>query len=77
LQGVGSYFLNLSCEFEGGKDPEGLSAKAGDFMPTFSNDTVVHAPKPATEEKEKKLLLDIGLRLAEEYLKNPPNLKDR
>ena len=60
-----------------GKDPEGLSAKAGDFMPTFSNDTVVHAPKAATEEEDRKLLLDIGLRLAGEYLENPPNLKDR
>ena len=60
-----------------GKDPEGLSAKAGDFMPTFSNDTVVHAPKAATEEEDRKLLLDIGLRLAEEYIDNPPNLKDQ
>jgi len=60
-----------------GKDPEGLSAKASDFMPTFSNDTIVHAPKAATEEEDRKLLLDIGLRLAGEYLENPPNLKDR
>ncbi len=60
-----------------GKDPEGLSPGADKLMPTFANDTVVNAPPAPTPELERQLLLDTGRRLAEEYIQNPPNLKDR
>lgn len=60
-----------------GRDPEGLSPNAEQPMPTFSNDTVVYAPEAATPEAERALLLETGRRLIEEYVANPPNLKDR
>ncbi len=60
-----------------GQDPQGLSPNAEQPMPTFSNDTVVYAPEAATPEAERALLMDTGRRLIEEYVANPPNLKDR
>ena len=60
-----------------GSDPQGLSPNADKLMPTFSNNTVVHAPPAATPEEERQLLLETGRRLAEEYVEDPPNLKDR
>ena len=46
-------------------------------MPTFCNHTVVYAPPAATPEEERKLLLETGQRLAEGYVEDPPNLRDR
>ncbi len=60
-----------------GGDPEGLSPNAEQPMPTFSNDTVIYSPEAATPEEERTLLLETGRRLINEYIANPPNLKDR
>ncbi len=60
-----------------GRDPEGLSPNAEKRVPTFCNDTVVYAPAAANPEEEQKLLLETGRRLIEDYIQNPPNLKDR
>ena len=60
-----------------GRDPEGLCPDGDKLMPTFCNDTVVYAPAATTPEEDRKLLLETGRRLAEEYLENPPSLRDR
>jgi phenylpropionate dioxygenase-like ring-hydroxylating dioxygenase large terminal subunit len=60
-----------------GRNPEGISPSGDKLMPTFCNDTVVYAPPVSTPEMERQLLLDTGRRLVEEYMENPPNLKDR
>ena len=53
----------------------GLSPGAAITMPTFANDAVVEAPPAATPEEEVKLIKDIGRRLIEEYIADPPNLR--
>ena len=58
-----------------GKDPLGLSPGANIPMPTFGNDAVVEAPPAATPEEDVKLMRDIGRRLVEEYIADPPNLR--
>ena len=58
-----------------GKDPLGLSPGSDIPMPTFSNDAVTEAPAAATQEEDVKLIKDIGRRLVEEYIADPPNLR--
>ena len=58
-----------------GRDPLGLSPGADIPMPTFSNDAVVEARPGATPVEEVKLIKDIGRRLIEEYIADPPNLR--
>ncbi|MCZ6548279.1 MAG: aromatic ring-hydroxylating dioxygenase subunit alpha [Deltaproteobacteria bacterium] len=58
-----------------GRDPLGLSPGADIPMPTFSNDAVVEARPGATPVEEVKLIKDIGRRLIEEYIEDPPNLR--
>jgi hypothetical protein len=60
-----------------GQDPEGLCREAGKAMPTYCNDTIVHAPPEATPEADKKLMRQTGWALAQEYLKRPPLLVSR
>ena len=57
------------------RDPLGLSPGADIPMPTFSNDAVVEARPGATPVEEVKLIKDIGRRLIEEYIADPPNLR--
>jgi phenylpropionate dioxygenase-like ring-hydroxylating dioxygenase large terminal subunit len=61
---------------EEGRDPEGLSREEGRVIPTYCNDTVVQVPPAATPEEDKKLMRETARRLAEEYLENPPLLRD-
>ncbi len=58
-----------------GRDPLGLSPSADIPIPTFSNDEVVEARRGATPVEEVKLIKDIGHRLIEEYIEDPPNLR--
>ena len=58
-----------------GRDPLGLSPDADIPMPTFGNDAVVEALPAATPEEDVKLMKDIGRRLIEEYIADPPNLR--
>ena len=54
---------------QAGGDPEGLCRKAGMVMPTYCNDTVVHAPVAATPEEDRELMRTTGRALAESYLR--------
>ena len=58
-----------------GRDPLGLSPGADIPMPTFGNDAVVEVPQGATPEEEVKLIKDLGRKLIEEYIADPPNLR--
>jgi len=58
-----------------GRDPLGLSPGADIPMATFSNDAVVEALPAATPGEDVKLMKDIGRRLVEEYIADPPNLR--
>jgi len=58
-----------------GRDPLGLSPSADIPIPTFSNDAVVEARRGANPVEEVKLIKDIGHRLIEEYIEDPPNLR--
>ena len=58
-----------------GRDPLGLSPSAEIPIPTFSNDAVVEARRGANPVEEVKLIKDIGRRLIEEYIADPPNLR--
>jgi phenylpropionate dioxygenase-like ring-hydroxylating dioxygenase large terminal subunit len=62
---------------EEGRDPEGLSREEGRVIPTYCNDTVVQVPPAATPEEDKKLMRETARRLAEEYLENPPSLRQQ
>jgi nitrite reductase/ring-hydroxylating ferredoxin subunit len=55
-----------------GHDPAGLCRKEGAIIPTYCNDTVVRAPVAATSAADRQLMREIGRRLAESYLREPP-----
>jgi phenylpropionate dioxygenase-like ring-hydroxylating dioxygenase large terminal subunit len=57
-----------------GDDPTGLSRAVGAVTPTYCNNTVVRRPAPPDEAADKKMMRDLGMRLAKDYLKNPPLL---
>jgi phenylpropionate dioxygenase-like ring-hydroxylating dioxygenase large terminal subunit len=57
-----------------GNDPVGLFRDGRSLIPTYCNDTVVHAPAARTLELDKKLMRETGRRLAEGYLRAPPLL---
>ncbi|MGH7826610.1 MAG: Rieske 2Fe-2S domain-containing protein [Candidatus Binatia bacterium] len=51
---------------QNGKDPKGIvrELKAGEVIPTYSQDTVLKTPKAATPQADKKLLQEIGRKVA-------------
>lgn len=55
-----------------GRDPEGLWRDASRRIPTYCNDTVVHAPAAPTPEADLELMRTTGRALAESYLRQPP-----
>jgi len=55
-----------------GEDPQGITRKEGETVPTYCNNTTMSIPHPPTEDEDRKLLLSTGRRLAESYLKVPP-----
>jgi hypothetical protein len=55
-----------------GGEPAGRFRDGGGIIPTYCNDTVVHAPAATTPELDKKLLRETGRRLAERYIEAPP-----
>jgi hypothetical protein len=60
-----------------GDEPCGLSHKAGSVIPTYCNDTIVHAPPAETAVRDRQLMRETGRQLAEAYLKNPPLMTGR
>ena len=60
-----------------GDEPHGLCRNAGAIVPTYCNDTIVHAPPAETAVRDRQLMRETGRRLAEAYLKNPPLMTGR
>ena len=60
-----------------GEDPKGVAREPGQIIPTYSHNTVVHAPAAPTPEEDTQLLLATGRRVAESYVANPPTLEER
>ena len=57
-----------------GRDPGTLS-RGQEPVSTFCNDTVVYSPAVGSPEEDIQLVRETGRKLAEEYIKNPPNSK--
>ena len=57
-----------------GRDPGTLS-HGQEAVSTFCNDTVVYSPAVGSPEEDIQLVRETGRKLAEEYIKNPPNSK--
>ena len=55
-----------------GREPDGLLKQSASVIPTYANDTVIRLPEADTPGGDKLLMKETGLRLAKEYLKNPP-----
>ena len=55
-----------------GREPDGLLLQSTPIIPTYTNNTVIRLPEAATPEEDEQLIMETGLRLAEEFLKNPP-----
>ena len=63
----------LECEIIVGSIPAGaISRKGGSIWGMSANNTVIRLPEAATPEEDEQLIMETGLRLAEEFLKNPP-----
>ena len=60
-----------------GRDPMGLFRGNGSVIPTYCNNTVMRIPPAETQAIDKKLMLETGRRLAENYLKEPPLMAGR
>jgi nitrite reductase/ring-hydroxylating ferredoxin subunit len=57
-----------------GGDPMGLYRNGAGVTPTYCNNTVVHMPPADSAAADKQIMREIGRRLAEGYLKEPPLL---
>jgi phenylpropionate dioxygenase-like ring-hydroxylating dioxygenase large terminal subunit len=55
-----------------GKDPDGLPSAHGAVIPTYCNNTVMRIPPKASEAADKKMVREVGMRLAKGYLEQPP-----
>jgi nitrite reductase/ring-hydroxylating ferredoxin subunit len=53
-----------------GEDPKGVVRGREGCVPTYTNDTVVRAPRGATTAEEAAIARDTGRRIAEEYVRN-------
>jgi hypothetical protein len=57
---------------QAGRDPAGLWHDAGVVIPTYCNDTVVRMPPDVDPTMDRQRMREIGRRLADAYLKDPP-----
>lgn len=55
-----------------GDDPMGLCRAPGAVIPTYCNNTVVRQPPPPDEAADRKMMRELGMRLAKGYLREPP-----
>ncbi len=61
-----------------GRDPKGIMRDAAGPIPTYGNDTIVRDVPPAnTPEEDKRLQMEVGRRVAEEYISDPGVLAER
>src|SRR5262249_21369272 len=61
---------------QAGHDPAGLCRDAGVVVPTYCNDTVVRMPPDADPAIDRQRMREIGRRLADGYLRDPPLLAE-
>jgi phenylpropionate dioxygenase-like ring-hydroxylating dioxygenase large terminal subunit len=59
---------------QAGHDPKGLCHDGGVVIPTYCNDTVVRMPPDMDPTMDRQRMREIGRRLADAYLKDPPLL---
>ena len=59
-----------------GHDPVGLCREPGVIIPTYCNDTVVRMPLDGDSETDRRSMREVGRRLADGYLKDPPLLAE-
>jgi hypothetical protein len=57
-----------------GQDPKGISRKLGETIATYSNQRLFCVSPLSNVEEDRALLREIGRRVAEESLRNPPGL---
>lgn len=55
-----------------GEDPQGLTRKVGEVLPTYCGDTVLSMPPAPTPEADQRLLRETGRKVAEDYMRMPP-----
>jgi len=55
-----------------GHDPEGLCRDPDRITATYCNNTVIRTPAAETEAADKKMMREMGMRLAQSYLREPP-----
>ena len=61
-----------------GHDPKGIMRDVAGPIPTYGNDTIVRDAPPAnTPEEDKRLQMQVGRRVAEEYISDPGVLAER
>ena len=58
-----------------GRDPVGVCRDAGKVIPTYCNDTVMRMAPDGDPAMDRQRMREIGRRLAESYLKDPPLLR--
>ena len=61
---------------QSGQRPKGVTTNSEEGLPTYASDTILRIPQAPTEEEERKLLRETGRRVAEDYIKNPPVLRN-
>ena len=61
-----------------GRDPKGVVRDATTPIPTYGNDTIVRdVPLADTPEEDKRLQMEVGRRVATEYISDPTVLAER
>ena len=58
---------------QAGEGPAAQGRDENDHVSTFCVDTVVQMPAAATPEEDTKQMRELGLRMAAEYINNPPH----
>jgi hypothetical protein len=55
-----------------GNRPAGLCRDEDGVIPTYCNNTVIRMPAEAETDADKKMMREVGMRLAKDYLARPP-----
>ena len=56
-----------------GEDPKGLEMSGHGPIPTYGNDTVLKVAYEGSEDGDRELVQETGLKLAEGFIDNPPS----
>jgi len=59
---------------QNGHDPKGINRDPGTIIPTYSNERLLRIAQASTPDEDKKLLREIGQKVAQHTLQNPPGL---